>query len=702
MADLPENPLTRPSILPLGAPPLDVVKTEHFLPAIREAITGMKAKIAAIRDNPVPANFQNTIEALEFSKYPLTRVANIYNNIAAVKNSDALMETGGEIKGELARHSSEIMTDAKLFARVKSVHDRRDTLSLDAEQKMLVERTYKAFVRNGALLGDNSKAALGELDAEIAARTTDFQNNMLKSVGAYRKIISDENDLAGVPERVKSQYKQAAEEAGLQGQWLVQLLPPPYDLLENASNRALRREVYLAMGNTANGRAFDNNPVILDIVRLRHDKAQLMGCANYAEFMLEDRMAKTPEAVVQFLEKTEKTYRPAAEAQLQKIKDLAAKNDGIADFQPWDFAYYNHKFQEETFHLNVEDLRPYFSLENTLKGLHEHVEKLFGITVTEEKTGKYPVYHPDVRVYEIADKTTGEKIGVMYGDFYARPGEKNSGAWMEVFRDKGMDTVNNLPIVINCLNLAKPTGDTPSLLSLDDVRTIFHEFGHGLHGLLAEGKYATQNGINVKWDFIELPSQLQENWVLQPEVLKTFAKHWQTGETLPDDLMQKAIKLETFNAGVNGMRMNFQSMLDMTWYMTDPATIRSAADLEKKVAEKHGLFAPGLTLKSTGFDHIFSGGADYAAGYYSYKWAEVLEADIFETFRDKGLYDPETAKRLREIIYAKGATVEPDVLFRDMKGRDPDPDALFRREGLLPAKKPPEGKKPSAPSSPKP
>lgn len=707
MPALPENPLMRPFAAPHGAPPLDAVKPEHFLPAIGDAIAKTQKKLAEIRDNPAPATFENTIEALEFSRYPLARVANVYTNLSAVKNSAELMEAGGEIRSALSRHASDMMADAKLFARVKAVYDRRDGLDLDPEEKMLLERTYKAFVRSGALLGDNAKAALKELDAEIAARTTDFQNNMLKSIGAYRKVIADESALAGVPERVKSQYRAAAEEEGLKGQWLIRLLPPPYELLENASNRKLREEVYLAAGNIANGGAFDNNPVVLDIARLRHEKAKLLGYGNYAEFVLEDRMAKTPEAVLEFLEKTEKVYRPAAEEHLQKVKDLALKSDGVSDFQPWDFAYYNRKLQEETYHLNIEELRPYFNLESVLEGLHAHVEKLFNIKVTEEKTGKYPVYHPDVRVYEITDKATGEQLGVMYGDFHARPGEKNSGAWMEVFRDRGMagtgaETGDDFAIVINCLNLAKPTADAPCLLSLDDVRTVFHEFGHGLHAILARGKYATQNGINVKWDFIELPSQLQENWVLQESVLSTFAKHHATGATLPQELMQKAIKLETFNAAYAGMRMNFQSMLDMAWYMTDPAAIESAAALERQVAEKEWIFPPGQTLKSVSFDHIFSGGADYAAGYYSYKWAEVLDADIFDSFRDNGLYDPATAKKLREIIYERGATVEPDALFREMKGRDPDPEALFRREGLHGAKKPPEPPRPPRPRPPAP
>lgn len=698
MTVLPDNPLATPSTLPHGAPPLDAVKPAHFLPAIRAAILDTRAKIAAIRDNPAAPDFQNTIEALERAKYPLTRVANVYGNIAAVKNNDELMAVSSAIKGELAGHASDVMGDAALFARVKAVYDSRDTLNLDAEQAMLLKRTYTAFVRNGALLDDDQKRALKGLDAAIAARTNDFQNNLMKAYEAYTKTIDDEALLEGVPARVKAQFRQAAEEQGKPGKWVIGLMPPPYELLENAENRKLRQEIYLALGNVANGGAFDNNPVVLDIVRLRHEKAQLLGHDSYARFMLQERMAKTPEAVIEFLDRTQKTYRPAAEAQLKKVQDFALKTDGLNDLQPWDFAYYNRRLQEETYRLNVEDLRPYFSLETVLKGLHEHVEKLFGITLTEDKSGKYKTYDPDVRVYEISDKATGAKIGVMYGDFYARAGEKNGGAWMEVFRDKGMETgANDIPVIINCLNLAKPTAETPSLLSLDDVRTIFHEFGHGMHALLAEGKYASQNGINVKWDFIELPSQLQENWVLQPEALKTFAKHWQTGETMPDELMHKAIALESFNAGINGMNMHFRSMLDMTWYMTDPATIKSAATLEKQVIDKHSVFGSSLTLKSTSFDHIFSGGADYAAGYYSYKWAEVLDADVFDSFREKGLYDADTAKRVRS-IYSTGGNEEPDSIFRRVKGRDPDPDALFRREGLLAKKKQP----PAGPKAPRP
>ncbi|TAL31105.1 MAG: M3 family peptidase [Alphaproteobacteria bacterium] len=697
------NPLIDWPDLSSGAPPLDSVRTEHFLPAIRDAITKAEKDIRAIRDNPAAATFENTVEALEFARARVSRVANVFNNILAVKNNDELMQAGGEIKSELARFNNGFMTDGLLFSRLKSVHDAQDGLALDNEQKMLLKRTWNAFVRSGALLGDNEKAVLGGLDEQIATRTTDFQNNVVKAMGDYKKVIADEDELAGVPERLKNIYRQAAEEEGLAGKWVIRLVPPPSDLLAHADNRVLRREIYEAMNSIACGGAHDNRKVIMDIARLRHERAQLLGYDSHAAYMLDDRMAKDPETVMKFLARGEQVYRPAAEKQMKEIRDFALASDGLADFKPWDFDYYNRKLQEKTFNLNVEELLPYFELENVLRGLRQHVEKLFNITVTEEKTGKYPVYGPDVRAWEITDKQSGALIGVMYTDYYARPGEKNGGAWMEVFRDHGLvDGVEKPAIVINCCNFDKPTAEQPCLLSLEDVRTVFHEFGHGLHGLLSKGKYPSQNGINVKWDFMELPSQLQENWVLEEEVLRTFAQHWKTGETLPSELMKKAIALENFNAGYDGMRMTFFARLDMAWYTSDPSSVKSVEELEKGIRDKSWLFPADGSIKSTSFDHIFSGGADYAAGYYSYQWAEVLDADIFETFRENGLYDEKTAQKLRDTIYSKGGTVDPGELFVAMKGREPDPDALFRREGLLPAKKPREGKTPSRPQPPQP
>jgi peptidyl-dipeptidase Dcp len=402
-------------------------------------------------------------------------------------------------------------------------------------------------------------------------------------------------------------------------------------------------------------------------------------------------MAKNTETVLKFLDRCEEMYRPAAEKHLKNVRVLALETDRLSDLCPHDFDYYNNKLQEKSLRVDAEEVRPYLELENVLKGMHRHIEKLFNVKVTEEKTGKYPVHHPDVRVYEISDKGGGKTIGIIYTDYFARPGEKNSGAWMDVLREcGGIGSGNKCAIVINACNFARPAPEQPCLLSLHDVGTVFHEFGHALHALLAEGKYPSLTGVNVKWDFLELPSQLQEHWVQQEEVLSTFAKHHKTGEPLPEDLMKKAIALKNFSAGVDGMNVTFRARLDMAWYTTDPADIGSVEDFEDALRKKSCLFPPDGSVDSTSFDHIFAGGTDYAAGYYGYKWAEVLDADIFETFKDKGLYDPETARRLRDTIYSKGGTVDPMELFIAMQGRKPDPDALFRQEGLLPPKKPHE------------
>ncbi|MBI3441863.1 MAG: M3 family peptidase, partial [Proteobacteria bacterium] len=396
---------------------------------------------------------------------------------------------------------------------------------------------------------------------------------------------------------------------------------------------------------------------------------------------------------MEFLEKNAKVYRPAAEKFLQQIKDFALKTDGLADIKPWDMPLYSRKLQEKTFQLDLEELRPYFDLERVLEGVRLHAEKLFNITVMET-SGKYPVYHPDVKVYEVHDKKSGEIIGLFYADYYARPGAKRNGAWESEFRTRGIENgENKFAFVTNTCNFDKPTKDQPTLLSLDEVRTVFHEFGHGLHALLAQGNYHALTGTSVKWDFVELPSQLQENWTKEKEVLDSFAVHYKTGEKLPAEMIKKIRDMESFGAGYAGLRQTFQALLDMKWHMTDPATIKSVEALEDSVIAQSWLFPREAGLLSTAFTHIFSGG--YDAGYYSYKWAEVLDADVFELFKKQGLYDKEAKERLRDTIYSKGGTVDPMELFIAMMGREPDPDALFRREGLLPEEKK-DGKVPTS------
>ena len=692
----PVNPLLVPSPLPHGAPVLDQLKPEYFLPAIKVSIESADKEIAAIRDNKAPPTFANTIEALEFSGNTLGRVYMLFNCLTGAKTSKPIEDIEEEIETLVVRHSNDKLMDAALFARVKAVYDQRDKLGLTAEQKMLLKKTYTSFARNGALLDAAGKEELRKISERLSTLGTTYKNNSLKSTSAYQKVIANESELAGIPERAKNDYKAAAEKSGMPDKWVIKLSPPPVDVLDYSANRNLREEILRAINNVGGVAPFDNHSVVLEIVRLRHRTAELMGFPNYASYVLDERMAKTPQTAIDLLETNLATYKPAAEKFIQQLKDYARKTDGLTDFQAWDYAFYARKLKEETFKVDVEQVRPYFDLEKVLEGMRIHAEKLFNITLTEVK-GKYPVYDADVKVYEVMDKKTGEIIGLHYADYYARPGEKRSGAWMSNFRERGLeDGENKFAITTNTCNYSKPSKGRPTLLSLDEVKTTFPECGHALHALLARGNYTSLTGTNVKWDFVETPSQLQENWVVQKEVLDTFAVHYETGETLPADLIKKIKNMENFDAAYVGLRQTFLGLLDMKWHTTDPATIKNVEDLEDGINARAGVFPRTGAPRSLNFGHLFAGG--YAAGYYSYKWAEVLEADIFAEFEKKGLYHRETAERLRETVYLNDGTREEEQQFRDMMGRAPDPNALFRREGLPP---PDSGKNPK-PTAPKP
>lgn len=680
-----DNPLLSPSPLPHGAPPLDKVRTEHFLPALKAAIATARANVAHIRDNTDAPTFENTIEALEFSNHNLSRVSLIFSSISGANSNDEIRAMESEFEVEGVKFGNDVMMDAALFARVKTVYDGRAKLNLTGEQAELLEQTYKGFIRNGALLDAPDQKEFRVLSEKLSELGTKFENNTVEATQAYKKVIDDEKDLAGLPWRVKNVYKDKAEKAGLKGKWLILMSPPPMDIFEYSENRALREEIYRARTTLAYDGQYDNRPIVLEMVKLRQRKAELLGYPNYAAFILEERMAKTPHAVMTFLEDNRKVYRPAAEEFLQQIRDFALKTDGLIDLKPWDSAFYRQKLQKETFDFDPEELRPYLDLEKVLDGVRIHAEKLFNISLTETK-GKYPVYDADVKVYEVTDKKTGEMIGLFYADYYARLGAKRNGAWMSTFRNRGLENgENKFAFVTNTCNFEKPTADQPTLLSMDEVRTVFHEFGHGLHALLAQGDYSSLNGTNVKWDFVELPSQVQENWAKEKEVLDSFTAHHKTGAPLPPELIKKLNDVETFGSGFDGLRQTFMALLDMTWHTTDPATIKSVEDIEDAVIAQAALFPRESGAISTSFGHLFAGG--YAAGYYSYKWAEVLEADIFEEFKKKGLYDQKTAERLRDTVYSKGGTVDPMELFKSMMGREPDPNALYRREGLLPDSK---------------
>jgi peptidyl-dipeptidase Dcp len=684
MSDLSNNPLLHSPKLPYDAPPLDSIKTEHFMPALEEGIKQAKADIEAIKKNSEAPTFENTIEAMEFSGRTLGNVMGIFSNLTSADSNDDLRAIEKDMKLAAVKHGNDVMLDGDLFARVKAVYDNRASLNLSGEKAMLLEETYKGFVRSGANLSEADKTTLRALKEKMTDLSTTYKNNVVKSTAAFEKVIDDENDLKGVPDRAKKQWKAAAEEAGKPGKFLIKLSPPPLDIAYYCENRKLREEFAKAQGNVGYKGEFDNSKIAVEMVKTRHAVAKLMGFDSHAAFVLDDRMAKDPKTVMDFLRKNEAVYRPAAEAYLQKVKDYAKKTDGITDFQPWDVAYYGRRLKEETYSLSMEELRPYFDLEKVLDGMRKHAENLFNISLNETKR-KYPVYHEDVKVYEVQDRKTGDIIGLFYADYYARPGAKNGGAWMSTFRNRGLEEgENKFSIVTNVCNFAKPTKDQPTFLSLDEVRTVFHEFGHGLHALLAKGDYSSLTGTNVKWDFVELPSQLQENWVKKKEVLDTFARHAKTGELLPADLIQKINDMDNFDAGYMGLRQTYLGLLDMKWHANDPATIKDMESLEDELIAESWLFPRAAGPMSANFGHIFPGG--YSSGYYSYKWAEVLDADIFEDFETKGLYHRETADRVASTIYSQGGTRHPMEIYKEAKGRMPDPDALFRREGLKPPK----------------
>lgn len=681
-----ENPLLSKSYLPNKALPFDKVKFEHFEPAIMQGLKEHAREIKAIINNPDEPTFENTIVALEHSGETLGRAMKAFGALLGTKKTDDLRDLQVKLQSALSAHSSAMMTNEKLFARVKAVYDARATLNLDAEQKVLLEGSYKAFEKSGVNLPAATKKRMQEISLQLSKLSTTYSDNVMKSTIAWRKVITDENDLAGVPDRAKEQYKDAAKAAGLaDGSFLLTLVPYPGEVMSHCTKRALREEVFKASSSIGYGGPYDNRPVILEIIKLRHEMAQMMGHQTYAGMVLKGRMAGSAQVVEDFLAKNAATYSAAAKAEGKAVKDLAAA-EGMTDLKPWDMAFYSRKLQERDYNFNSEELRPYFEMDRVVAGLFAHAEKLFNIGFTPAD-GKYPVYDPDMKVYEVHDKKDGSLVGVFYTDYYARPGQKREGAWMNAFVNAHVDAngKHQVPHVINVCNYAKPAAGKATLLSVGDVTTMYHEFGHGLHGLLGKGKYASLTGTNVKWDFVELPSQLQENWVLEKKVLDTFAVHYQTGAPMPQDLVRKLRAVNNFGNASMGQRQTFLGLLDMAWHNTDPAMIKSVEEVEEKAATLAGTFnkATGLNgAMSTRFSHIFSGG--YSAGYYSYKWAEVLEADIFETKFKGKLYNRKNADELREKIYAAGGTRPPMDLFVDYMGRQPDPDALFRREGLKP------------------
>lgn len=677
------NPLLESWTLPFGVIPYGRFRTEHFLPAAQTELAAAQKRLAQIRDSVEAPSFENTIVALETVSEGLDRVLEVYFNLLSAEADEAHHALAKDLSPLSAGFSNDVLLDAKIFARVKAVYDQRASLKLDVESARLLDKTYRSFVRNGANLDAAAKERVRAIDDELSKLTPQYAENLLKDSNAYQLWIEKQSDLDGLPESSVEAAAAAAAEKGRHGVWLFTLDYPSYiPFLTYSKNRKLRETMYRAANARAFGGEHDNRSVLKSIARLRHDRAKVLGFKTHADYVLSERMAETPARVTSFLDRIFAVAKPAAEKEVAEVRAYAKQKDGLDDFQGWDFAHYSEKLKEERYRFSDEDLRPYFKLESVIEGAFAHAARLFGLQFKELQG--IPVYHPDVKVFEVMDPSRKDlpHVGLLYADFFPRP-TKKSGAWMTPLQEQGLrgGKVMRPHISIVC-NFTKPTPTKPSLLTLQEVKTLFHEFGHALHGLLSECRYRSLAGTNVYWDFVELPSQLLENWVAERETLDTFAKHFETGALIPEDLSKKLKTSEQYLAAYQAMRQVSFASLDMAWHAADPSGVDDVEAFEKSVMDRTRLLpaVKGANM-SCSFSHIFSGG--YSAGYYSYKWAEVLDADAFEFFKEKGLYSRDVADKLRANILSRGGTEPPMELYKKFRGREPDPDALLRRDGLL-------------------
>ncbi len=664
-----------------GAPNFDKIKTEDFLPAVEDGIAIARDRIKAIKANKAKPDFKNTILALETADEELGDTLSVFFNLLSADTNDDLQKLAQKVGPLQANFGNDITLDADLFKRIDAVWNDRANQSLTPEQSTILEKTWKNFVRNGAKLNDKDKEKLRKIDEELSVLSPQYSENVLKSTNAFQYVIDDAKRLAGIPANVVAAAKEKAEEKGLQNKWAFTLDAPCYvPTVTYAADRDLREAMWRGSANRAFKDGNDNQELIRKIVTLRHERANLLGYSTHADYVLERRMAKTKEEVFGFLDKLVKSAKPSAEEDLKKIRKLAKDTDGLTDLKPWDLSYYAEKLKQKEYDFDTEELRPYFELDKVVQGVFDHASILFGIEAKESKA--YPVYNKDVRTFEIFDKDSGDFYGVLYTDFFPRAGKK-SGAWMTSFRDRGLNKDGGMdcPLISIVCNFTKPTKGEPSLISLDEVETLFHEFGHALHGMLTKVEHKSVSGTSVLWDFVELPSQIMENWLVHKETHDLFSRHYKTGDKIPADMLQKLKDAQNFMAGWGVMRQAGMGLLDMKWHTADPKTIKDIEQFEIDAMKETTLIPREPSCTSASFGHIFSGG--YSAGYYSYFWAEVLDADAFEVFLDKGLYDEKTGREFRDKILAKGGSAEPMDLFIDFRGRKPDPDALLRKRGLI-------------------
>ena len=665
---------------PFNTAPFSKIKTEAYLPAFKKAIENAKNEIDQIVENSALPNFENTIEALDYTGEQLDRISSIFFNLNAAETNDAIQKIAQEVSPLLTEFSNDIALNVALFERVKSVYNAKETLSLSKEQQTLLDKKYKGFSRNGANLNDAQKEILREIDKEQSQLKLTFGENILAETNRYELLITKPADLEGLPEGAMEAAKQLAVEKNKEG-WLFTLDYPSYvPFMTYAKNRGLRKKLALAFGQKGfQNDALDNQEIVLKIAQLRFKRAQLLGYETHAHFVLEERMAKTPETVRNFLEDLLSKALPAAKKEFKELEDFAIKLDHIDRLEKWDSAYYSEKLKQERFNFDDEQLKPYFKLENVIEGAFGVAQKLFGLHFTQSHD--IDTYHKDVMTYTVEDSQQN-LVAIFYADFFPRSGKRN-GAWMTSYKPQFVkNDKNERPHVSIVCNFTKPTSTKPSLLTFNEVTTLFHEFGHALHGMLADTIYPSLSGTSVAWDFVELPSQIMENWCYEKEALALFAKHYETGASIPMDLIDKIKAAATFQQGMQTMRQLSFGLLDMNWHGIDPREITDVKQHETTAFKETQLFPEVKeNCMSTAFSHIFQGG--YSSGYYSYKWAEVLDADAFEFFKETDLFDPKIAEAFKTNVLSKGGTQDPLELYIKFRGQKPKVEALLKRSGLL-------------------
>lgn len=687
------NPLLTDSTLPYGAPQFDKIKTEHYLPAFEQAITEAKAEIDAIVNNPDAPTFENTIAALDEAGGRLNDAAGIFYNLMEADTNDQMQDIAEKVSPMMTEYSMYVSLNEPLFARVKAVHESAE--GLEPDQARLLEKTWKSFVRSGANLGAEDKETYSKLSEQLSLLTLQYGKNVLAATNAFTLNLTDEADLEGLPDFVREAAVETAKSKEMEG-WAFDLSAPSYGaFMKYSTRRDLRQKMWMAYNTRATEGENSNIELCRQIAESRLKIANILGYETYAGYALEERMAKNPQTVNEFIQKLLEPSLPAAKAEVKELYEYARAN-GFEDseIQPWDFGFWSEKLKDARYSINDEQLKPYFRLESCIDAAFGLAGKLYGLTFEERKD--IPVYHPDVKVYDVKD-ADGVHKALFYADFFPRA-SKRGGAWMTEFRGQSIvNGVEKRPFISLVTNFTKPTAGKPALLTHDELTTLLHEFGHSLHGILAEGRYSSLTGTNVSRDFVELPSQIMENWAFEPEFLDTFARHFETGEALPDTLINKIVEAKNYNAAYAQVRQLQFGILDMAWHtlkggsesghfdrFSDLKTMQELGTIAfEKAALKSSNVIPSIpeACISTSFSHIFSGG--YSAGYYSYKWSEVLEADAFSLFKEKGIFSTEVSHSFRDNILSKGCSEDEDVLYRRFRGHDPEPEALLEKLGIV-------------------